>query len=190
MWSHKMKTFFCIVLVSVLLSGCEKDGSGHLELDNTMYLTIETGGKIYSTYGYTNSQESDMFGGPSITLTYNGANEVRAGFVTTNKIERGVNTVEFLMGNAYADLYMSKPGTTFLGNYTSLIGNEETQFLRLGIPEFEYWFDQDEFSFNISKQDSHNGRTTLEGNFSGLLHLASDTTIKQSASGTFRAYSD
>jgi len=185
-----MKTFFCIVLVSVLLSGCEKDGSGHFELDKTMYLTIETGGKTYSTYGYTNSQSSDMFGGPSITLTYYGANEVRAGFVTTNKIESGINTVEFVMGDIYADWYMSKPGTTFLGNYPTLVGNQENQIIRVGDPALEYWFDKNEFNFNITIQDNHNNRTTLEGSFSGKLHLASDTSVKQSAIGQFRAYSD
>ena len=180
------KTFFFIVLVSPLLFACEKDKKDQFALDKTMYLTIQTGGKTYTSYGYTNNQESDMFGGPELSLV--GQMKAEALFVATNKIESGINTVEFEMGNSYADLYMTRPDTVLSGPFTTFVGNQASQVIRLGDPEQEFWFDKNGFVFTITAQGTHNNRPTYEGNFSGMLHLATDTTVKQSATATFRAY--
>ena len=185
------KTSFLAIAI-LLFSSCTKDGSGHYKLDNAMYLTIQTGAKSYSTYGYTNTQVSDMIGGPEIIITYlpdsSGAAQVQALFTAVNQITSGYNTIEFTMGNGYADIYMSKPGNDYFGNYKDLIGGQTTNTIRIGNPELEFWLDKKGFSFTITKRDTHNGRSTMEGIFSGLLHLASDTSVTQTASGSFRAY--
>jgi hypothetical protein len=92
------------------------------------------------------------------------------------------------MGNCYADLYMSKPGTSNFGTYKDFTGKQTTQILRLGDTNQEYWFDKNGFNFTITKQDTYNGRATMEGIYSGVLHLASDTAVTQTANGSFRAY--
>ena len=192
MIKRHLKKFLLFILIVVSGIACEKDGSGHFRLDKAMYFTIQTGAKSYSTYGHTNTQVSDMIGGPQISITYlpdsTGAAQVQALFVSINQIISGFNTVEFTMGNCYADIYMSKPGNDYFGNYKDLIGGQTTNVIHVGDPKLEYWIDKNGFSVTITKLDTHNGRSTMEGIFSGLLHLAADTSVTQTASGSFRAY--
>lgn len=186
-----MKTF-CFFVFLLLLLSCDKPGTGHYNLDNTMYLTLQTGGQSYSTYGYTDIHDASIFGGPEISFTNTpdstGAAQVQAAFITITEIQSAYDATLFSMGNCYADWYMSKPGTDKLGSYINLIGSQSTQIIRIGDTPREYWLDKKGFIFTITKQDTYNGRSTMEGTFSGLLHLASDTAVTQSASGTFRAY--
>ncbi len=70
MINHHLKKLLIPILFVALYMACEKDGSGHFKLDNAMYFTLQTGAQTFSTFGYTNTQVSDMFGGPEISTSY------------------------------------------------------------------------------------------------------------------------
>jgi len=187
-----MKAVFCLAVFLLPFMACDKPGTGHYNLDNAMYLTLQTGGQSYSTYGYTDIHDANIFGGPEISFTNTpdstGAAQVQAGFIAVTEIQSAYDATLFSMGNCYADWYMSKPGTDKFGSFINFIGSQTTQIIRIGDVPREYWFDKKSFIFTITKQDIHKGRSTMEGSFSGILHLASDTAVIQTVSGSFRAY--
>ena len=181
-----------LICTLLLISSCSKDGSNHFQLDKIINITIQAGADTYSTYGYTNTQVSSMFGGPEISITNNpdstGAAQTQVLFVATDQITSGVNTVEFIMGNCTADWYMSKSGSQVIGQYINLPGTQTSNTFTINNNAKQYWLYKKPFIFSITKQDTHNGRPTLEGSFSVTLRLSTDTSVTQSASGTFRAY--
>jgi hypothetical protein len=190
-----MNNIFKIIIASACLmflaASCSKDGSGKFKLDNAMYFTLQTGAKSYSTFGYTNSQVKDMFGGPELSITFDtdslGKPETKALLVATDNIISGVSTVEFTMGNCYADWYLSKPDNAAFGTYKEVIGQLTSNRISVN-GSTDFYLDKNGLILNIVKQDVHNGRNTLEGNFTAILRPATDTTQSQPATGTFRAY--
>ncbi len=191
MINHHLKKFLFSILSVALCMACEKDGSGHFKLDNTMYFTLQTGAQTHSTFGYTNTQVPDMFGGPEISTSYitdaAGIGKTQTLLVVVKKITSGINTVEFTMGNCYADWYMASPGNSVLGSYKEVLGQLTHNVFTINDTTV-FHLDKNGLDFNILKQDVHNGRITVEGTFSAVLRPAADTTKSQPATGSFRAY--
>jgi hypothetical protein len=191
MINHHLKKFLFSLLIVALCMACEKDGSGHFKLDNAMYFTLHSGAQTYSTFGYTNTQISDMVGGPEISTSYitdaSGIGKTQMLLVAAEKITRGINTIEFTMGNCYADWYMAKPDNSVLGNYKEVIGQLTNNVFRIN-GTTSFFLDKNGFDLKILKQDIHNGRSTLEGTFTAVLRPAADTAQLQQATGSFRAY--
>jgi hypothetical protein len=191
MIKRHLKKFLLFILIVVSGIACEKDGSGHFKPDNAMYFTLQTGAQTYSTFGYTNTQVPDMFGGPEISSYYvtdtAGIGKTQMLLVVTEKITSGINTVEFTMGNCYVDWYMARTGNSVLGNYKEVIGQFTSNVLKLN-GTTTYYLDKSGLDLSIVKQDMHNGRNTLEGTFTAVLRPAADTIKSQPASGSFRAY--
>lgn len=156
-----------------------------------MYFTLQTGAKSYSTFGYTNTEVKDLFNGPELTITFVtdslGKPQTQALLVATENIISGVNTVEFTMGDCAVDWYMQKPETTAFGTYKEVMGQlTSNTFTAAGTTGF--FLDKNGLNLVITKQDTHNGRNTLEGTFTANLKPVTDTTQSQPATGTFRAY--
>ena len=186
-----LKNTVAAIFLLILVASCNKDGTGKFKLDNAMYFTLQTGAKSYSTFGYTNSQEKDLFGGPEIIVTFltdnSGNPQTRALLVATENIISGVNTVEFTLGDCAVDWYMQKPENGAFGTYKEVMGQlTSNTFTAAGTTGF--FLDKNGLNLIITKQDTHNGRNTLEGTFTANLRPVSDTTQSQSATGSFRAY--
>ena len=185
------RTAIFITCLSLAFLSCKKDGTGKFKLDNAMYFTLQTGAKSYSTFGYTNSQVKEMFGGPEIIITFvtdnSGNPQTRALLVATENIISGVNTVEFTLGDCAVDWYVQKPDNGAFGTYKEVLGQlTGNTFTAAGTTGF--YLDKNGLNLIITKQDTHNGRNTLEGTFTANLRPVSDTTQSQSATGSFRAY--
>jgi len=185
-----IKSVYLLTFILTMAS-CSKDGTGKFKLDNAMYFTLQTGAKSYSTFGYTNTEVKDMFGGPELTITFvsdsQGNPQTRALLVATENITSGVNTVVFTMGDCAVDWYMQKPDTGVFGSYQEVIGlTTSNTFSATGTTGF--YLDKNGLNLSISKQDTHNGRNTLEGTFTATLRPVSDTIQSQLATGSFRAY--
>jgi hypothetical protein len=184
-------TMICLSSLILQMTSCSKDGSGKFKLDNAMYFTILTGAKSYSTFGYTNTQVKDMFGGPELTITFItdslGKPQTRALLIATENIISGINTVEFTMGDCAVDWYVQKPDNGVFGNYQEVIGLTTSNTL-VATGTTGFYLDKTGLNLVITKQDIHNGRNTLEGTFTATLRSVSDTTQSQPATGSFRAY--
>jgi uncharacterized protein YxeA len=192
----KLISVLILSILILLIYSCSKDlldDSKYYTLDKEIYFKLTTGTDTYTTYGYSYNKNGTTFNGPEINITRDADSSTPAQtdlslFAGEAIYDIYDNSIVFSMGNCYADWWVGKPGFDLEGKYNLLLGTETTNVFRIFSPNKEYYLDKNGLAFNILKQDILHNKQTVEGNFTGILHLASNPSLTLPANGSFKVY--
>jgi hypothetical protein len=177
----------------ILQTGCSKDGGSGKNyniIDKNYFFTVNIGGKSYTSYGWFQSDYSDVWNGAPYIFTSFDIDPLNGDTTWT----RNITVIDYVtnnaspksVGNCNASFKLTKKGTN-MGTYTVVKGpRADNKFYDLDGKS--YFIDQEGEQFNITNRSPVGAsKPYVEGNFQcNLWEVNGSTTTRIPATGTFR----